>query len=291
MKQNILITGGNGQLAQCLRLFTESESHNFLFADVDVLDINDQTQFADFIRENSIHFIINCAAFTAVDLAESQAEKAFEINHRALEKMVDLCQKNEIYLVHISTDYVFDGKSTIPYHENDTPNPTCVYGRSKFEGELEVLKYKDKAIVIRTSWLYSQFGNNFVKTISNKAKTLGQLKVVNDQFGNPTYAVDLARFILFCVNHAQEVFSFQNPIFHFSNTGNISWYDFASKICDISNIQCVIEPVDSSQFPTPAKRPQFSVFDTRKVSEQLHYPIQKWEESLQTCIKALNEIN
>lgn len=291
LTNKILVTGGNGQLAQCIKLCASNNNNQFFFADIDILDINDNIQLENFVKENEINVIVNCAAYTAVDLAETHVEKAFEANHFAIKNVVEVCNTYNVFLIHLSTDYVFDGNANLPYDELAIPNPQSIYGKSKLKGEKEIINHSNASIIIRTSWLYSQFGNNFVKTIRQRAKTLGKLKVVNDQFGNPTYAYDLAEFILYCIDQKKSFQSLENNIFHFSNTGNISWYDFAVQICKYSYIECEIEAVDALHFPTVAVRPKFSVFNTDKVEFILNYPIKNWQERLLHCIQILENSN
>lgn len=281
----ILVTGANGQLGQCFRSIAPLYAHDFLFADKTSLNIKSTESIFDYLNKNKdINYIVNCAAYTAVDLAETEREQAFELNSEGVKNIAKACVERDIALIHISTDYVFDGQANKPYSENDSTRPQGAYGASKLAGENELLQHCSNAIIIRTSWLYSAFGKNFVKTIIEKAKSIGELNVVNDQYGNPTYAMDLAECCIKIIDKKISFRSLQNRIFHFSNTGNITWFDFANAICSLSNIACTINAVSSSAFKTAAKRPSYSVFDTSNIAKTFDIEIKDWKTQLIKCL-------
>ena len=227
---------------------------------------------------------MNCAAYTAVDKAESEKEKAFNINADAVGNLASVCKAHATKLVHISTDYVFSGNGTSPYKEEDKIDPVNIYGASKLRGEELALNNNADTIIIRTSWVYSQFGNNFVKTMLRLMKEKESINVVADQFGSPTYAADLAHAIMKIIDHENIA---ANGIFNYCNSGVISWYDFAMAVKNISNSTCAVIPIPTSQFPTPAKRPQYSVLDTAKIKSIFNVEIPAWELSLKKCLEDL----
>lgn len=255
-KRNILVTGGNGQLGSELKELAPAYSnYHFIFTDVENLDICDHKAVATFIDKNNIHTIINCAAYTAVDKAEEQFELADKINHLAVANFSQIARDKNIQLIHISTDYVFDGTNHKPYTEKDSPNPQSVYGQTKLDGELAMQQINpENSIIIRTSWVYSKFGNNFVKTMLRLGKERDQLSVVADQIGTPTNAADLAKAILTIL---PKIKNEDIEIFHYSNEGVCSWYDFAKAIFEISELPIEVNPIGTSQYPTLAKRPFF----------------------------------
>lgn len=283
---NILITGSNGQLGNEIRAISELYPYyNFLFTDIGELDITDPVQVEQYFEENNIDVIINCAAYTAVDRAEQQPESAMLINCSAVANLAQVCKKNDIYLVHISTDYVFDGRNHIPYKESDRPNPTSSYGKSKLAGEEAITSCLEKGMIIRTSWLYSSFGSNFVKTILKKGTEKGHLDVVNDQFGCPTYAGDLAATILEILPKALSIQ--QLEVFHYANEGECSWYEFAKAAIELANIPCQVNPVTSDKYPQLAPRPVYSVLETTRIKNRFGTTIPEWKESLRKCISLL----
>jgi dTDP-4-dehydrorhamnose reductase len=285
MKQ-ILVTGANGQLGQELqRLSSNYPEYRFFFTDVDNLDITSIVNIEDFLGSNQIDLIINCAAYNLVDGAEKEAEKAFLINSIAVKYLAQLAANNNIFFIHLSTDYVFDGMKNIPYNESDQPNPLSIYARSKYEGETQVINTLEKAMIIRTSWLYSPYGNNFVKTILKHARQKKQLKVVYDQVGTPTYSADLAKTIISLIPHCKEISDLK--ILHYSNEGVASWYDFAKAIVDISGIECTIVPVPTTEYPLPAHRPFFSVLDKSRIKQMLNTDIPYWRDSLRECLSKI----
>jgi dTDP-4-dehydrorhamnose reductase len=284
----ILVTGGDGQLGSALKkLAGDYKDYIFTFIDVRDLDLTDSSAMAAFLGTHQPGILINCAAYTAVDKAESETDRAIAVNATAPGEIARICSETGIRLIHISTDYVFDGRSFIPYKETDPVNPVSVYAKSKLEGETRIQKQHVKGIIIRTSWLYSEYGQNFVKTILKKGKELGKLKVVYDQVGGPTYAGDLARVILDIMPEVAKAGSME--VYHYANEGVISWYDFANAIIDISGIDCILEPVETKAYPTPAARPSYSVFNKTKFKERFGIAIPYWRDSLKECIGNLME--
>lgn len=283
---SILITGSNGQLGNEIREASALYPYyNFIFTDIAELDITDAGQVEQFLSQHNIDVVINCAGYTAVDRAEEEPDIAKLINYAAVVNLVQACKKYDIYLVHISTDYVFDGKNHRPYKEDDRPNPASTYGKSKLAGEEAVMTCLEKGMIIRTSWLYSSFGSNFVKTILKKGAEKGKLDVVDDQVGCPTYARDLAVTILKILPKALSTHQFE--IYHYSNEGECSWYDLAKAAVELANIPCQVNPVTSEEYPQQAPRPFYSVLDKTKIKQQLGITIPHWRESLRDCIKAL----
>ena len=281
---NILVTGCNGQLGNEIQLLEkENPQHCFFNTDVEELDITDQLAVEQFVAQNKIEGIINCAAYTAVDKAESNKELCTSLNTVAPAYLAAAIDKRNGWMIHISTDYVFDGTKHTPYVEDDTPCPNSVYGSTKLAGELGVRKFCKKAMIIRTAWLYSTFGNNFVKTMIRLGKEKEQLGVIFDQIGTPTYARDLAVVIMTAINKG-----IQPDVYHFSNEGVISWYDFTKAIHRIAGINtCHVKPLHTTEYPTPASRPAYSVLDKTKLKNVYGIEIPYWEESLAECIKKL----
>ena len=283
---NILVTGGKGQLGSELKeIASNYPDYNFLFTDVKTLDITNHTAVKEFIEINNITVIINCAAYTAVDKAEEQKDLANAINHLAVANFAQIAKDKNIKLIHISTDYVFDGTNHKPYVETDTPNPQSVYGKTKLDGELAMQKIKpSNSIIIRTSWVYSKFGNNFVKTMLRLAETRDEISVVADQIGTPTNAADLADSILTILT---KISNETVELFHYSNEGVCSWYDFAKAIFAIKGLSVKVNPISSSQYPTPAKRPFYSVLNKANIKEKYLFEIPYWEDSLNNCLQKL----
>lgn len=281
---NILVTGCNGQLGNEIQLLEKDNSqHTFFNTDVEELDITDQLAVEQFVAKNKIEGIINCAAYTAVDKAESDKELCTSLNTVAPAYLAAAIEKRNGWMIHISTDYVFNGTKHTPYVEEDTPCPNSVYGSTKLAGELGVMKFCKKTMIIRTAWLYSTFGNNFVKTMIRLGKEKEQLGVIFDQIGTPTYAHDLAKVIMTAVNQG-----IKPDVYHFSNEGVISWYDFTKAIHRIAGITtCKVKPIHTNEYPTSASRPAYSVLDKTKIKNVYGVEIPYWEESLAECIKAL----
>lgn len=285
---NVLVTGSNGQLGNEIRVISGNYPDlNFIFTDVAELDITDYQKIDGFFKENHISYVINCAAYTAVDKAEQDYDTAHYINVNAVKYLSQISKKNHAVLVHVSTDYVFNGKNYKPYVESDEVCPASAYGKSKAEGENEVRKNAEKAIIIRTSWLYSSFGNNFVKTILKYGRERGKLNVVFDQVGTPTYAADLAKAILDILPKLQ----LKNSIdtYHFSDEGVCSWYDFAKEIVELSDFKCIINPIETKDYPLPAPRPHYSVLDKSKIKSEFNISIPYWKDSLKKCLSLINE--
>ena len=281
---NILITGCNGQLGNEMQLLEKDFSeHQWFNTDVEELDITDQLAIEQFIQENQIDGIVNCAAYTAVDKAESNKELCTSLNTVAPAYLAAAVDKRGGWMIQISTDYVFDGTKHTPYVETDTPCPDSVYGSTKLAGEFGVQKFCRHSMIIRTAWLYSTFGNNFVKTMLRLGKEKTELGVIFDQIGTPTYARDLAKAIMAAI--AQGI---KPGVYHFSNEGVISWYDFTKAIHRIAGItSCHVRPLHTAEYPTPAKRPAYSVLDKTKIKETYNIEIPYWEESLKECIEKL----
>lgn len=283
---SILVTGANGQLGSELKKLSSAYSqYTFTFLTRDEFPLNDTVRIKDYLKSNQFDFLINCAAYTAVDKAESEKELAWQINATAVGVLAAACRDNIIKFLHISTDYVFDGTAKEPYKVDDLTNPQTVYGASKLEGERLAMNENSDAIIIRTSWVYSSYGNNFVKTMLRLFQEKEEISVVNDQIGSPTYAADLAEVIMKMISSGQ----WYEGIYHFSNEGVISWFDFAGAIKNLSGSSCKINPIPTSAYPTPAKRPAWSVLEKSKI--QQHYGIQfrNWEESLRLCIEKIKK--
>jgi len=279
----ILVTGANGQLGSAIRKESESFSNLQLFyTDVDEVDISSKESILIALERYKPNMVVNCAAYTAVDKAEDEPDKAFLLNAQAPANVAELCKPRGIHLIHISTDYVFDGKGNTPYVETDKVNPLSVYGQSKLKGEMLSMTFEN-TMVIRTSWLYSAYGNNFMRTIMRYAHERPELRVVFDQTGTPTLANDLALAIL-QIAHSPEKY-FVPEIFHFSNQGVCSWFDFAIEIVKLAGLNTKIVPVTTNEYPTKAIRPQYSVLNKQKISNLLKIDIPHWRESLVKCLQ------
>ena len=281
---NILITGCNGQLGSEIRLLEDNyPQYTFFNTDKDELDITNQLAVDDFVNRNEIDGIVNCAAYTAVDKAETDQKLCTALNTEAPVYMAAAIEKRGGWMIHVSTDYVFNGKKHTPYVETDTPCPDSVYGSTKLAGEFGVSKFCKKTMIVRTAWLYSGFGNNFVKTMMRLGREKAELGVVFDQIGTPTYARDLAVAIFTAIEKGV------NPgVYHFSNEGVCSWYDFTKAIHRIVGITtCNVKPLHTSEYPTPATRPAYSVLDKTKIKETYGIEIPYWENSLEECIKRM----
>ena len=281
---NILITGCNGQLGNEMQLLErEHPQHTYFNTDVQELDITNQLAVEQFVAENQIDGIVNCAAYTAVDKAEDNKELCTTLNTVAPAYLAAAVGKRGGWMVQISTDYVFNGTKHTPYVETDTPSPDSVYGSTKLAGELGVSKFCKQSMIIRTAWLYSTFGNNFVKTMIRLGREKQELGVIFDQIGTPTYAHDLAVAIFAAINQG-----IRPGIYHFSNEGVISWYDFTKAIHRLAGITtCHVRPLHPAEFPTPANRPHYSVLDKTKIKETYGIEVPYWEESLEECVEAL----
>lgn len=284
---NILVTGSEGQLGSSLKKVAGSfQQYNFIYTDKDDLDICDINALERFFEKNNIHCVLHFAAYTAVDKAEEEFSLAEKINSQASLIIAKLCKKYNSKLVYISTDYVFDGLACKPYKPQDNTNPLSVYGKTKRQGELNCLENNPLTFVIRTSWLYSEFKSNFVKTMINLAKSRTDINVVYDQTGTPTYARDLALFAIRVIEHIDG-----NRILHFSNQGVCSWYDLAKKAIELYGIKDVsVHPILSEQYPTAATRPKYSVFNKIESEKLLNFEIPHWEESLKDCLCELKSM-
>ena len=284
---NILVTGSNGQVGSEIRELASKYSYNFFFTDRNNIDITNKDNIKEYCQTNNINVIINCAAYTAVDKAETDIENADLINRKAVKKLSIVAKELNIKLIHISTDYVFDGKNFKPYVEEFQANPQSIYGKTKLDGENEMRDINPlNSIIIRTSWVYSYYGNNFVKTMLRLGKEKEELGVIFDQVGTPTYAKDLAITILDIVpqieNHKVE-------IYNYSNEGVLSWYDFAKEIMKMAKLNCKINPIETYQYPTPAKRPHFSLLNKSKIKLKFNLEIPYWKDGLDDCLKRLGE--
>ena len=284
--KRILITGANGQLGNEMRVLSEEyPEHAYFFTDVAELDICNEQAVMDFVKANGIHTIVNCAAYTAVDNAEDHLEFCTRLNADAVGYLAKSAEANGAEFIQISTDYVYDGTAHVPYQETDPTYPESVYGSTKLEGERNALAYCSRAMVIRTAWLYSTFGNNFVKTMIRLGKERDSLGVIFDQIGTPTYARDLARAIFEAIRQGVVP-----GVYHFSNEGVCSWYDFTKAIHRLAGITtCQVKPLHTSEYPAKAKRPHYSVLDKSKIKATYGMEVPYWMESLEECIEALSD--
>lgn len=283
----ILVTGGNGQLGCALRLASAESRHRYIFTDIEELDITSATAIEEFFCREEVEVVVNCAAYTAVDLAEENEPKADTINHKAVALLAETCKQHNTSLIHISTDYIFSGKADTPYSEESAPAPLNAYGRTKLAGERAIAESGCKSIILRTSWLYSEYGKNFVKTMRNLTATRSEVRVVADQIGSPTYAGDLAKAIVAIIENS---LLDRCGIYNYSNLGACSWFDFAVEIARLSGNDCVIRPCTTADYPTAATRPQYSVLDKSKFTATFGLKIPEWHESLRQCIKSLSSI-
>ena len=288
---NILVTGANGQLGNEMRIVSKGSSDRYIFTDVEELDITSRDTVMKFVKDNDIKVVINCAGYTNVEKAEDEENLAELINAQAVGYIAQACKNNDATLIHISTDYVFGGnEGNTPHKENEAVNPTGAYGRTKLHGEQAIEKSGCKYLIIRTSWLYSEFGNNFVKTMRKLTSERDRLNVVFDQVGTPTYALDLAETIMKIIEEIKTPNSklqTPNSIYNYSNEGVTSWYDFAKEICELSGNVCDIQPCHSDEFQSKVKRPSYSVLDKTKIKNKLNITIPYWKESLKNFIESL----
>lgn len=283
---NVLITGANGQLGNEMRVVAKQYTEvDFVFTDVEELNICNADEVDSFVKNLLPDYIVNCAAYTAVDKAENDVDLCRAINCDAVKNLGIAAQKYQAKIIHVSTDYVFDGTSNIPYTETMPTNPQTIYGKTKLEGEKALLSVCDASFIIRTSWLYSSFGNNFVKTMLRLGNERDSINVVFDQVGTPTYAADLA-------NAIWEIITSKNTdygVYHFSNEGVCSWYDFTTAIFRLTNTNCQVFPIESSEYPTKTPRPFYSVLNKRKIKSTFAISIPHWEVSLQKCLQILKD--
>lgn len=284
---NILVTGSMGQLGSEIKELSSNYNYNFFFTTRDDIDITSKDSIKEFCQTNSINVIINCAAYTAVDKAQSDIENADLVNRKAVKKLSIVAKELDIKLIHISTDYVFDGKNFKPYVEEFQTNPQSVYGKTKLDGENELLDINPlNSIIIRTSWVYSYYGNNFVKTMLRLGKEKEELGVIFDQIGTPTYAAHLAKTILDII---PQIENSKVEIYNYSNEGVLSWYDFAKEIMKMAKLNCKIKAIETYQYPTPAKRPHFSLLNKSKIKSKFNLEIPYWKDGLDDCLKRLGE--
>ncbi|MGB5273411.1 MAG: dTDP-4-dehydrorhamnose reductase [Flavobacteriaceae bacterium] len=283
--KHVLVTGGKGQLATCIKdLAQELVDYTFIFVDYDELDITKKEEVTAFFEMETIDFCVNCAAYTAVDKAESEPQLANAINSDGVRHLVESCLKHNVQLIHISTDFVFDGNQSTPYNESDMTNPLGVYGQGKLHGEEAIISNLRKYFILRTSWLYSEHGHNFLKTMLRLGRERERMSVVCDQIGTPTYAGDLAKVILNIIQNNTVKYG----IYHYSDEGVASWYDFAHAIFDLGKVNCLLMPIKTEAYPTPAKRPAYSVMDKSKIKNDLQIEIPYWRDSLVQAIKRMD---
>ncbi len=283
----VLITGSKGQVGSELQALSSNYDYTYFFADRDSLDINNEANLRRYIQTHQIDTIINCAAYTAVDKAETEQEIANAINHLAVKTLAQLAKEYLITLIHISTDYVFNGQNFKPYTEEDPTDPKGVYGKTKCGGEKALQAINpENTIIIRTSWVYSSFGANFVKTMLRLGKEKESLGVIFDQVGTPTYARDLAQTILDII---PKIKNKNVEIYHYSNEGVLSWFDFAKEIMRMTKLSCTINPIETKEYPTPASRPHYSLLSKSKIKRDFGIIIPYWKDSLDECLKSLGE--
>ena len=286
LKSKILVTGGNGQLGKELRELSSLHTGlEFIFLSREDLPIHQFELVRNYFKTVRPAYCINCAAYTAVDKAESEKDLAYQINGEAVGVLAAVCKEHNTKFIHISSDYVFNGEGTYPYTENFPTDPINVYGASKLEGDTQAMHLNPDSIIIRTSWVYSSFGKNFVKTMMKLMSEKDEVKVIKDQLGSPTNAADLAETIFNIIGlcHLQ-IYNWVPGIYNFSNEGIISWYDFAKAIKEITNSPCDVKPISTKEYPTPAKRPAYSVLDKTKIQQTFGIKLKNWKESLRTCI-------
>lgn len=281
----VLVTGSDGQVGSEIKALSSQYDYDFIFTNKSQLNIASLENIENFTKMNNINVIINCAAYTAVDLAENDEYNADQINHRAVGYLAKVAKENNIKLVHISTDYVYDGKKYKPYIESDSTNPNCVYGKTKLDGDNLMIELNPKnSIIIRTSWVYSYYGKNFVKTMLKLGNERESLSVVYDQIGTPTYAKDLAKTILVILPKLEND---NVEVYNYSNEGVLSWYDFSKEIMNIAELECAITPIETIEYPTPAKRPYFSILNKKKIKEKFGVIVPYWKDSLVDCLKRI----
>ena len=295
----ILVTGKNGQLGQSINKIVNTgngknnyqQDNEFIFVGREELDLSKKESIASYFDNNNFDVIINCGAYTAVDRAEEEQNLTNQVNHLAIKQLAGIAKEQKAKLIHISTDYVFDGTGSKPYKETDKTNPINVYGKTKLAGEKALQEIMPtNAMIIRTSWVYSEYGNNFVKTMLRLGKERNEINVVSDQIGSPTYATDLAKAILKIIdNRDYQDKDKATEIYHHSNKGEISWYDFTKEIFKLAKIDCKVSPITTEQYPTPAKRPRNTLMSKDKIIEEFSLEILDWKKSLETCITILKE--
>ena len=289
----ILVTGKNGQLGRSIQkhIINAKQTEDFVFVGREELDLSNESMIANYFKDNSFDIIINCAAYTQVDKAEEEQELTNKVNHLAVSQLAQIVKNQKAKLIHISTDYVFDGQSDKPYKEIDKTNPINVYGKTKLAGEKAIQEIlPTDAIIIRVSWLYSEYGSNFVKTMLKLGRERNQINVVSDQLGSPTYATDLADVILKAAKYLNLIKRNQTTqIYHYSNKGKISWYEFAKEIFKIAKVDCKVNPIVSNHYPTLAKRPKITLMNNIKISNKFDINLLELRKSLESCIRILKE--
>ena len=294
-RATILVTGANGQLGKEMQVMSAAQtSYDFLFVTRQELAIDDIDAVTNFFGSHKIDFCVNCAAYTAVDKAETESEQAYLVNAGAVGNLAAICAMYNSAFIHISTDYVFDGTATEPYKEENSVSPVNLYGASKLKGEVLAIQNNPRSIIIRTSWVYSSFGNNFVKTMLRLMAERESISVVSDQRGCPTYAADLAAAIMEIITQLQQIpvsdRSLPNSnIYNYSNQGVINWHEFAMAIKELSGSNCSVNAIPAARYPTPAKRPAYSVMDTTKIQQTFNLKIPEWKHSLASCIKIMQK--
>lgn len=291
VEKNVLVTGANGQLGSEIKFLSQKMNlpFNFHFTDADILDITNRTQVEEYVVNNRIQYIINCAGYTAVEKAEIETEKAYEVNVTGVEIIASVAKQYDVKVIHISTDYVFDGNSDLAYTEDMETNPISVYGSTKLKGE-EVLKQMNGSwIIIRTSWLYSEYGINFVKTMIRLMNEKESLTIIRDEIGSPTYAADLAEMIVHILQFSEQD-EWKTGLYHFCNSGEVSRYEFAKEIKRLARIEnCELLPISSSEYGSAVKRPAYSAFNTSKIANVFSVKIPTWEEALERCIRKIKK--
>jgi dTDP-4-dehydrorhamnose reductase len=289
MNSKILVTGANGQLGNELRRICKNfPGLQFIYTDVDMLDITNPDAVSVFMEASRPAMVVNCAAFTDVEGAEDNYKMARKVNSLAPQVLAAACAMQDAFMIHVSTDYVFDGETTIPYTEENETNPMSIYGQTKLEGEEKIKTVFDNYIILRTSWLYSEYGHNFMRSILSKAKENSSLEVVDDQIGSPTYARDLANTIIdIIIKSILNPTAYHPGVYNYTNQGSCSWYEFAQEIVAIAGIDCEIKPVKTDKYPTKAKRPKYSVLDTTKIRSSFGIGIPNWKDSLKECLSNL----
>jgi len=282
----VLVTGGNGQLAGCIKDVTlEITDHSFIFKDSGELDITNKFQIDTYFANERLDFCVNCAGYTAVDKAETESDEAKSVNTDGVRKLAEICAKYEVKLIHISTDFVFDGNTNSPYKEEDSTNPINVYGQTKLGGELAIKVILKQHFIIRTSWLYSEYGTNFMKTMLRLGAEQREVRVVDDQVGVPTYAADLANTILQIINKNTDKYG----LYHFSNANSTSWFGFAAEIFKSKALKTHLIPITTKEYSVPAKRPAYSVLNTAKIKKTFDLKIPNWKDSLKECLNKLDK--
>ena len=291
MLKQVLVTGSAGQLGQSIQsISNDCSGVQFTFVDIEALDLCNETAITAYFKNKQFNVILNCAAYTAVDKAESDPELVDKINHLAVKQLAEIAKQQNAVFIHVSTDYVFNGQNHKPYVETDPADPQGVYGITKLNGELAFKAIGSKGCIIRTSWVYSEYGSNFVKTMQRLGSDRDSINVIFDQIGSPTYAGDLARAILDIIQSERLSSSdLELQVYHYSNEGVCSWYDFAKTIFEFSNIDCNVNPIETKDYPTPAKRPHYSLLNKAKIKQAFELEVPYWKDSLQKCIKRLQE--